>query len=78
MLTAYLRLGIDSHDGILAKTGCILAVNNDRPGKDGTDGIGLKGNRMLLPMNQIGRRSVRPVHRTPSGTKRIMLIIEMP
>ena len=78
MLTTYLRLCEYSYDSILAKPGGIVTVNNDRTGENGPNRVRLKGYRVLLPMNKIRRSSMRPVHRSPSGTKGVMLVIEMP
>ena len=78
MLPADLRLGIDSNHSTFSKAGRVALIDDARAGENRAQTIGCKHYRMLLPMKQVRRRGVTPMHRTPRRSKGVVLIIQMP
>ena len=69
--------GVERNDGPIAISGGILLIYHDAPGENVPVGIPLQSNRLVLPMDQVLADGMAPVHVSPHGAVRIVLIIEM-
>jgi hypothetical protein len=70
-------VGIDGDDGVLAKTGSILLVDDRTAREDMTYRVAGNGWFKMLPMNQVLAHSMSPVHIAPLASVWVILEIEM-
>ena len=73
-------LRVHRNDGRIfrrSKAGDILGIKHGRAGKDRPKLVRAQCDRQVLPVDQIGADGVPPVHRSPDGILRMMLIEQM-
>ena len=56
----------------------LVTIRYTRTAEDATQPVGLQSHRLMLPMNQVARCRVPPVHILPLRTIGVILIIEVP
>ena len=72
---------VDSHHRFLTvfrKSAAVIFIVCHTSGVHCSDLIRVQGNRQMLPVNQVFRYCMTPVHRSPYNVIWVMLIIQMP
>ena len=74
------RLGrrVESHYRTGAEAGGVVSVNYGRTAEHRAPGVGQQGVALVLPVHQVGRRRVPPVHVAPRRAVGIVLEIQVP
>ena len=68
---------IESDNGILTETGCVLLIHHTRTAENSSPGIRCKSDTFIVPMRQVCTGRVSPVHVSPHRTVRIILEIQV-